>query len=295
MATVLIVDDSPLDRRLTSRMLEEVGLRVTSAEHGKEALEKMEHALPDMVLTDMQMPEMDGLQLVDEIGKQYPAIPVIVMTAFGSEETAVVALQKGAASYVPKQNLARDLVNTVKNVLAVARAKRETRAMMDSMTCLESQYVLSNTIEGLDALIGHVKEQLRQIRLFGERDILRVGTALYEALINAIEHGNLELDAAQRDSEGPYYRRFVEDRSRQAPFRSRHIYLTSCLTRSEAIFTVRDEGNGFDSTTLPDPTAPENVGKVNGRGLFLIRTFMDEVSFSDRGNEITMVKRRTLN
>ena len=134
MATVLIVDDSPLDRRLASRMLEEIGLRVTCAEHGREALEKMGHSIPDMVLTDMQMPEMDGLQLVEEIGKRHPATPVIVMTAFGSEETAVVALQKGAASYVPKHNLARDLVNTVKNVLSVARAKRETRAMLDSMT-----------------------------------------------------------------------------------------------------------------------------------------------------------------
>jgi CheY-like chemotaxis protein/anti-sigma regulatory factor (Ser/Thr protein kinase) len=274
-------------------MLEEVGLRITCAEHGREALEKMEYRLPDVVLTDMQMPEMDGLELVEEIGKRYPAVPVIVMTAFGSEETAVVALQKGAASYVPKHNIARDLVDTVKNVLSVGRAKRETRAMLDSMTRLESRYVLSNTIEGLDALIGYVKEQLRQIRLFGERDILRVGTAVYEALINAIEHGNLELDASQRDTEGPYYRRFVEERSRTSPFRSRHVYLTACLTRSEAIFSVRDEGNGFDPTTLPDPTAPENVGKVNGRGLFLIRTFMDEVSFNDTGNEITMVKRRT--
>lgn len=294
MATILVVDDSPLDRRLTTRMLEEIGLHVTCAEHGNQALEKISQELPDVVLTDMQMPEMDGLELVQQIGMLHPSVPVILMTAYGSEETAVKALRAGAASYVPKHNLARDLVDTVKNVLSVARAKRETRAMLDSMTRLESRFVLSNTIEGLDALIGHVKEQLRQIGLFGERDILRVGTALYEAVINAIEHGNLELDASHRDTEGPHYRRFVEERARQSPFRRRHVYLTACLTRSQATFTVRDEGAGFDPTTLPDPIAPENVGQVNGRGLFLIRTFMDDVRFNEPGNEITLVKGRSL-
>jgi anti-sigma regulatory factor (Ser/Thr protein kinase) len=71
------------------------------------------------------------------------------------------------------------------------------------------------------------------------------------------------------------------------------VYLAASLSRSQAQYTVRDEGHGFDPSTLPDPTDPENVGKVNGRGLFLIRTFMDEVSFNETGNEITMVKRRT--
>lgn len=293
MATVLVVDDSALDRRLTKRMLEEVGLRVRCAEDGCQALEMMGESVPDMVLTDMQMPGMDGLELVQHLGFHYPTVPVVLMTAYGSEETAVEALRGGAASYVPKHNLARDLIPTVKNVLAVSRARRQTRAILDSMTRLEACYVLSNTVEGLDALIAHVKEQLRQMGLFGERDILRLGTALYEALINAIEHGNLEVRQDERDAEGPGYRRFLEERARQSPYRSRHVYFTVHLTRADAKFTVRDEGRGFDPSTLPDPTNPENVGKVSGRGLFLIRTFMDDVRFNEVGNEITMMKRRT--
>jgi anti-sigma regulatory factor (Ser/Thr protein kinase) len=216
------------------------------------------------------------------------------MTAFGSEELAVKALQIGAASYVPKQTLARDLVGTVKNVLTVARARHATRAMLGSMTRVEADYVLSNTLEGLDALIGYIKDQLRQMHLFGEHDILRIGTALYEALVNAIEHGNLEMSSAQREMPPAEYRRFVEQRSTTAPFRSRHVYLNSQFTRSSASFTVRDQGPGFDPSLLPDPTEPENVGKTSGRGLFLIRTFMDEVRFNSSGNEITMIRRREM-
>jgi anti-sigma regulatory factor (Ser/Thr protein kinase) len=57
-------------------------------------------------------------------------------------------------------------------------------------------------------------------------------------------------------------------------------------------FVVQDEGPGFDPSTLPDPTLPSNVGQTNGRGLFLIRTFMDEVTFNETGNVVTMIKHR---
>ena len=55
-------------------------------------------------------------------------------------------------------------------------------------------------------------------------------------------------------------------------------------------YTIADEGPGFDVTSLPDPTAPENVLNVSGRGILLIRTFMDSVEFNETGNRITMRK-----
>ena len=58
------------------------------------------------------------------------------------------------------------------------------------------------------------------------------------------------------------------------------------------MFVIRDEGPGFDVTTLPDPTDPENLLKPSGRGLLLIRTFMDEATHNATGNEITLVRRR---
>jgi anti-sigma regulatory factor (Ser/Thr protein kinase) len=58
------------------------------------------------------------------------------------------------------------------------------------------------------------------------------------------------------------------------------------------VFCIRDEGPGFDWSTLPDPRDPENLGRVGGRGLLLVRTFMDEVHFNEKGNQIILVKRR---
>ena len=58
------------------------------------------------------------------------------------------------------------------------------------------------------------------------------------------------------------------------------------------MFTIRDEGPGFNPSALPDPTDPVNVGKISGRGLLLMRTFMDAVNYNEAGNELTIRKRR---
>ena len=65
------------------------------------------------------------------------------------------------------------------------------------------------------------------------------------------------------------------------------------MTPSTITYIIRDEGPGFDHTDLPNPTDPENLTKLSGRGLLLIRTFMDHVEFNNTGNEITLVKHRS--
>jgi anti-sigma regulatory factor (Ser/Thr protein kinase) len=72
------------------------------------------------------------------------------------------------------------------------------------------------------------------------------------------------------------------------------VFCTARLSRAEVSVTIRDEGPGFDPGSLPDPTDPANLGRIGGRGLLLIRTFMDSVTHNQAGNEITLVKRGKL-
>ena len=116
--TVLVVDDSAVDRRLAAGFLErDGGFQILMATNGKEALEVLRHQAVDLVLTDLQMDEMDGLQLVEAARADFPLTPVILMTARGSEEIAVQALEKGAASYVAKRRLTQDLMEIVNQVI----------------------------------------------------------------------------------------------------------------------------------------------------------------------------------
>jgi CheY-like chemotaxis protein len=290
--TALVVDDSALDRHLASGLLKRAGTEVTSAESGARALEQMERSLPDVVITDMQMPDMDGLDLTREIRERFPNVPVILMTAHGSEELAVKALQVGAASYVPKRSLAHDLVSTVRSVVELSRARRVSLRVLASLDRIESRFVLDNDVTAVPVVIGHLEGDLTRLKLCDETGLLQIGVALREALVNAIQHGNLELSSDLREVDGgkPYYE-LAERRCGEAPYRNRRVLLIAELRPGEVRYTVTDEGHGFDPTALPDPTDLSLIDTVHGRGLLLIRTFMDEVQHNAAGNQITMTKR----
>lgn len=292
MATILIVDDSQVDRRMAGKPLETAGYRVVFAENGRAALEVIAAESLDVVVTDMVMPEVDGLELVKQIKLKHRSLPVIVMTAHGSEEVAVKALQIGAASYVPKKNVARDLEDTVRAVMSVSSAKRAEQAILDSLTSVEMHFVLKNETAAIRPLIAHMQMQLRQMQVCDDNDIVRVSTALQEALVNAIEHGNLEIDSALRENRDGGYGKLVKQRAEQEPFCHRRVRIVTKMTREVAEWSICDEGPGYNPDLLPDPRDPANLQKVSGRGLLLIRTFMDEVSFNETANEIRMVKRR---
>jgi CheY-like chemotaxis protein/anti-sigma regulatory factor (Ser/Thr protein kinase) len=291
MATILVVDDSAVDRIRVEKLLVKSGLSVQAAAGGQEALDLLKREPADLVLTDMQMPEMDGLQLVEEIRGKYPAIPVILMTAHGSEELAVTALQKGAASYVPKRNLAQDLAETIASILEMAKAGRNQQQLLQSLLSTESHFILDNDTSLIPSLIGHLENNLKRMQLCDENGLIRVAVALREALINAIQHGNLEVGSELRERDDKQYYALLEERRQLEPYQDRRVHIYARESHRDAVYVIRDEGPGFDPSTLPDPTDPANLEKISGRGLLLIRTFMDEVHHNQVGNEITMVKR----
>ena len=294
MVKILVVDDTALDRFQAGELLGEIpGWEVTYAEDGREALAALKKDVPDLVLTDLQMPEMNGLELVEASHRDYPSVPVILMTAHGSEAIAATALKKGAASYVPKSNLASDLASNVADVLKTTQTGRDQKLIAECLEESEFHFVFGNDFTRLQTLIGHLQDQMVQMQIVDKNGLIRVGTALVEVLMNAIEHGNLEVSSELReDPDSNAYKRLVEQRRHMAPYRDRRVHLTARFSRREAVYTVRDEGPGFDVSRLPDPTDPANLEKSSGRGLLLIRTFMDEVHFNATGNEITLCKRR---
>lgn len=292
MTNVLIVDDSAVDRRLVSGLLAKgAGLNVRIATHGAEALEQMSHELPDLVVTDMLMPGMNGLELVSEIRDRHPLVPVILITSRGNEEIAVQALQRGAASYVPKRTISQDLVSTVQSVLAVSRQRRGHARLMECMSHTHASFVLDNDCSMIGPLVSHILEGVTLIGLCDETERTRIGVALAEALANALYHGNLEVSSELREVDDNAYAALVEQRRQESPYRDRRIFVDSRISRAEAVWTIRDEGRGFDPESLADPTDPANFEKASGRGLLLIRTFMDDVQHNELGNEVTLVKR----
>jgi CheY-like chemotaxis protein/anti-sigma regulatory factor (Ser/Thr protein kinase) len=289
--TVLVVDDSPTQLMQIRMVLEAGGYRTTSASNGLEALDAIVGEMPDIVVTDLQMPELNGLELVAEIKVRYPALPVILTTGVGSEEIAAEALHLGATSYVPKRELGEFLCETVRQVLDVVHPENAPGEATGAIVRSDVHFEIGNSESLVPGIIARMEQTLLELRFCDEMEWMQIAMALDEAIVNAIFHGNLEVstDLRQLDDGKPFVE-LVELRKTRSPFRERRVHISLTATRDRATFVIRDQGRGFDVSDLPDPTDPANLERAGGRGLLLIHSFMDEVRHNPIGNEITMVK-----
>ena len=291
MMKMLIVDDSPMDRALASGLIKRrMDCQIFEASNGREGLARIESDHPDFVLTDLQMPEMNGLEFVSIIKDRFPNIPVILMTAQGSEEIASQALRHGAASYVPKRRLAEDLIATIQRVLATAREERRQSVLMHHLAQTETRFILQNDPNVLPLLVSYLLDMLRCMPLGDETERLRVGIALEEALNNSYYHGNMEVSANGGPRDRKSYEHLAEQRSAESPYCDRTINVHVWISPAEARFVIRDEGPGFAwQQHLDHQVSPTQ--QSFGRGIVLMRSSMDEVSYNEQGNEVTLVKR----
>ncbi|MFO0867781.1 MAG: response regulator [Pirellulales bacterium] len=300
MTRILVVDDSEVDRRIAAGLLQraQAEYQIELAGNGREAITQLRESPPDLVVTDMQMPERDGLELVRAIRLHYPQVPVILMTAHGSDDLAILALEEGAASYVPKSQLQDRLAETVDEVLAIARADRTYERLIGCLGRTELDFQLDNDPALIDPLVDLVQQMAAGMRLCDANDRFRIGVALKAALLNALYRGNLEITADQMPSAreallaGPLLE-LVTQRRQAAPYRDRTIGVAVRITPEEAQFRVRDGGHGFpvDATLATIPSAA--LDPHAGRGLVLMRAFMDEVTFNERGNEVLLRKKHS--
>ena len=295
MSQILVVDDSALERRVLGGLLStNPEWTVDFAGDGAEALERCKVMEPDLVLTDFNMPRMDGLQLLMKLKLHHANIPVIIATADGSEELAVSALQQGAASYVPKSLMARDLTRVVATVLSASQDRRKNDAIFSSLDCQQLKFSFPSDRRLIGPAVNTLQDYGMRFGVIREQDRTRIGVALEEALLNAIIHGNLEVSSKLRDADDGSYEKLIAMRIAQSPYRDRKVRVIAKFSHSEVRFVIRDEGRGFDVSKLPDPTDPENIARAHGRGILLIRTFMDSIEYNAKGNQVTLVKRKSV-
>ena len=297
---ILVVDDSAIDRLLVGRLLEtNSDWSVQFAEDGRLAIEAVtamasepSPALPDLIVTDLQMPYINGLELVNHIKQSFPTIPIVLITGFGSEKVAMDALRSGAANYTPKSALQKDLLRTVSHVLEMSEWVRVDQAHAQNRSSAEEcqlAFVLENDLSLIGPLIEHLQTKLPK---WSEPHRLQIGMALDEALVNAMHHGNLEVESTMKDDDEKNYYDLIRSRQSKPPWNNRKVRVEFEFSDQHICIQISDEGKGFDPQSVPDPRKPDNLHRVCGRGLFLIRNFMDQVVHNSMGNQITMTKLR---
>lgn len=287
MHKILLVDDTAFDRLLISSLLKEAGrFEVTEAIDGGQAIDFLQSQTFDLLLADLMMPDIDGTELIRRTDQDLPSI---VMTAFGSEAAAMQAMQAGAYSYVSKTRAQEDLIKEIDSVLNSARQKRRQADLMDCVTQQRVTLEIRNDIEQIGTTIEYIEQLINSMNLFCGPQPMHLRLCLEEALSNAIIHGNLEVSSELRDRDDDSYQQLIKQRSQSVPYRNRRVTVEIDLNRYRAEFVIRDEGPGFDVSSLPDPLIPANLQKPSGRGITLMHAFLSEVQYNDWGNEVRLV------
>lgn len=140
---------------------------------------------------------------------------------------------------------------------------------MPNTPTTRTDLILVSTLETVDRVEQEAEGFAKRFG-FHEDDVSNIAMAVREATVNAVIHGN-------------------------AYDREKRVTATFEATDEDLIFRIGDQGSGFDSLNIPDPLSPENILRGSGRGVFLMRTFMDEVHFRQLspGTELTLIKHRT--
>lgn len=287
MYYVLIVDDSDVDRLLMEGLLKKVpGFEVIGARDGVHALEQLKAWSIDMVITDIQMPRMDGLELIEAVRKDYPDIPVVLTTGMGSEEIAAVALKSGAASYIPKSRLNKMLISTVEETFDMLSSERNYNRLLQRSSKAHFEFSLDNDPSQIPAFVDFTEKMLKGVAPLNRTERLRVAMAVSQALNNALYRGNLEIGAHYKiptpNSPGGEFEQIVSERLDSAPWKDRKILVAMEIRKTGFGIRIRDDGPGFDTSSVGSWSNPTL------RGVILMKSFMDEVIYSGNGNDVEM-------
>src|SRR5256885_15890467 len=133
MQTILIIEDEARMRRLLELDLGEAGFQTFSAGDAQTGLELLRRERIDLVLTDLKLPDISGLEFLHSAKRLHAALPVIVMTAYGTVETAVEAMKAGASDYVLKPFSLAEMRIAVQKELDVHRLREENRSLREAL------------------------------------------------------------------------------------------------------------------------------------------------------------------
>lgn len=159
---VLVVDDEPAIRELLAEYLRGRGFEVSMAADGERATARIAADPPDLMLTDLKLPGIDGLEVVRAAGASAPPIPCVLMTGFGTVETAVTAFTHGAAGYVLKPFKLKDVYDQLMRAHRAA-TRRRAQEWAETALALIGAAELARDAESAEALVPRLTALLREL------------------------------------------------------------------------------------------------------------------------------------
>lgn len=291
MKSILVIDDEKSIRDMLRAGLTQYGYNFYDAADGNSGIDVYKRTRPDIVLTDVKMPEMSGLELTRTLkGIEYDT-DIVIMTGYGSEELVIEALRSGATNYIKKPISFNELFNILDGIILSRERRRKSEVIKDVVVFEKKKLVIDNDISRIWGVINqilfNVPTEVSDAILEG----IRLG--LYEVILNAIEHGNLGISYEEKSEaiQENTYLSLLESRSLQADRRQKRVFIDCTVGHIELSVEIRDQGEGFDFHEFAGPESSNEILRAHGRGIFLASLYFDKLVYEEPGHTVTISKR----
>ncbi len=262
---ILLVDGQLNQTGELVQALRESGMEVEITDTAREALNALQHTYRDVLLLEVPSPDMPSAQMVALTRKRFPFLPVVILSDQKRMNEAIGALNAGAVHLIPIPCPAKQALSSLRKILGFHQELLAPPRIFPKLT----QIVRFELPSSLDYVTGAANQLTEMLVRFGiiSLEEINLKIALVEALTNAMEHGhgfNTQL----------------------------RVKVEAKIDERRGEIKISDQGKGFNHHHLPDPTAPENLYKPRGRGIYMMYRLMDEVHFNRKGNSVRLVKYR---
>ncbi|HIO62180.1 MAG TPA: response regulator [Deltaproteobacteria bacterium] len=288
----LIADDTTEVLEFLQEFLVQAGHLVICVKDGEEAFKIFRKEEIEGIFCALTLPKLGGLELLKEVKSSNSRRPFVMLCPHSDTKNALNALQLGACDYLIKKIKPLELQRTLDRVVSLHEGFHFSAYALDHLLQETRTLEIGNDFEGVNRIIAFMTQDLPSYGILIQEQLFRMNMLLKEAIENAIFHGNLELSSEMRRKNPQLFYKTAEQKRDIDPYKNRRLTLQYDISRNSAKYVVRDEGKGFAHADLLDPADPDNLLRIEGRGLIMIMNFMDEVFWNDRGNEITMVRYR---
>ena len=257
---ILIVDDHDDLKTVLTQVFSKIGYSVKTTESRQEAVELDKSSDFDLVITDL-----DGDKAFPEENNDSSTDTCLPTEDAGDSDRSFVKAFKICAINFRRENYdENELKNLFETILNYkAKFVDKTAAVKHIREKIEFEF--PSAISLMHSILEYLMKRVEKNGII-DAENSNLFIALDEAFVNAVKHGN-KFDA------------------------KKIVRISAEVSPTEARFTIEDEGEGFNVAEIPDPTNPENLFKTSGRGVLIIHNIMDEVSYNERGNRLTMIKK----
>ncbi|MCC7140209.1 MAG: response regulator [Planctomycetes bacterium] len=288
---VLVVDDEEDSRVILGRIAEKQGFDVVTACDGPEALTLERRHRPDLILLDIQMPGMSGLEVLSEVRAVDPHVPIVIVSGTEDESVGERALGLGAVNFIRKPFDVSEIRFVLDHIRAAVQEEEDQALALAHLRERRTVLEIGNELSHVAPVVAYLGRELRAHYPGYDVPVTETKLALYEALANAVEHGNLEIDYDEKTramTEEGGIRGLIDRRRADPRLRDRRVRIEAEYDPESVTWRIRDEGRGFSPHHEERDHRLGDTSALHGRGIRLMRHYMDDVSWNATGTEIRL-------